>query len=413
MFKKLLIFFIAKRISSLKSEGSGRIMLRTAILTIAVSVAVMAMTINIIGGFKQEISSKVVGFASHFTITSLDKRQEMPISSDNQYIEQIKELDFVKSVAPYTSKGGVLKSSQGAKGVQLKGVDSSYDFSFIEKSMVEGRLPAFSNDEKTKEVIISKIISNQMLLNIGDKFEMMFISGDDVFRDRLEVVGVYQTSLAEFDGSTIIGDIQVVSRVSGYRAGEIGGYEIMSDNFDNIDDYTVQLEDVLFENMDAGEPLMLNSVKSDYVRIFDWLALQDTNILVIMVVMIFVAAFSMIAMMLIILIEKSSMIGILKTLGMKDGSLQRLFILRSSYIVAVGIGIGVLVSLILSYIQLYFKPLKLSAEAYFLDYVPIEINYLYLCGVAIYSFVALMLLQTLPVRVISKMAPHESIKGAS
>lgn len=410
MYVDFLNFFIARRISSSASTANGRVMIRIATLSVAISVAVMVVAINIIVGFKSEITSKVVGFAAHFKVVSLDNRSNEPISADLPYLDSLRAMPFVRSVVPFTAKGGVMKTSEGVKGVVLKGVDSTYDMEFFRESMIEGEFPIFSDTLKSKDVLISKSLAAEMNLKLGDKFEMMFITDDNVFRDRLSVGGIFQTSLSEFDGSMIVGDLRVASRVSGFDDNQVTGYEIITDDIAKVDQYLEPLEQIVFDTTPDEEPTMVVPVTEEYIRIFDWLNLQDMNIWVVMVIMIFVSAFNMIAMMLIILIDKSSMIGILKALGMRGADLQRVFLYRSVYIVFTGVVIGLTIGLGLSLLQLHFKIVTLSADAYFLNYVPIKINYLYICGVALVSFVSLILLQVVPVRIISKMSPHKSIK---
>ncbi|MEG1649388.1 MAG: FtsX-like permease family protein [Rikenellaceae bacterium] len=385
-------------------------MIRIATLSVAISVAVMIIAINIIVGFKSEITSKVVGFASHFKVVALDNRSGAPIDGDLAYVDSLRAMSFVRSVMPFTAKGGVMKTDEGIKGVVLKGVDGSYDMEFFKENLVEGAVPLFSDSIKSKEILISKTLASEMNLKLGDKFEMMFISGENVFRDRLSVGGVFQTSLAEFDGTMIIGDIRVANRVSGFKDNEVTGFEIVTDDLASIGKYLDPLEQIVFDNVPDEQPTMVVPITEEYIRIFDWLNLQDMNIWVVMIIMIFVAAFNMIAMMLIILIDKSSMIGIFKAIGMRNADLQRVFLYRSMYIVITGVVIGVVIGLGLSLIQLHFKILTLSSEAYFLSYVPIKINYLYICSVAVISFVSLILLQVVPVKIISKMSPHKSIK---
>ncbi|MFI3315577.1 MAG: ABC transporter permease [Rikenellaceae bacterium] len=410
MIGNRVIFFLANRISSLVGSGSGRVMVRIAMSTIAVSVAVMVVSLFVITGFQNEITSKVVGFANHLSITSLSGKDILPLSADALYVNEVKKLDFVESIEPVTNKTGIIKNQQGVRGAVLKGVTKDYNFEFLYSSLVEGRLPNILSDQKSKEVLISQRISSDMKISLGDKFEMMFISGTQVYRDRLEVVGIYSTSLAEFDEVSVIGDIKVASRVSGFSEGEVERFEIIIDDFSKLDSYHAQVEDVVFEFVSDDEPVCIVPITEDYIAIFDWLSLQNTNIWIVLVVMVFVSAFSMIAMMLIILLDKSSMIGILKSMGMNNSTLQRLFLWRSSFIIVKGVVTGASLALVLCLIQDRFKVLTLPADGYFIDYVPIEINYIYLCAVMVYSVVALLLLQTLPVRVISKMSPHDSIK---
>ncbi len=410
MYNNLLNIFIARRISSSAMTSQGKVMVRIAILSVAISVAIIVIAINIILGFKREITSKVVGFASHYKVVSLNDRDESPIKIRRNLEESLLDLDFTESIVPFVQKSGVLKSGESVDGVVLKGVDGSYDLSFFNESIVEGEMISFGDSIKSKKVLFSKSLSNKTGLQLGDKFEMMFISPDGVFRDRLEIGAIYQTSLEEFDQVMIIGDMRVAQRVSGFSEDEISGYELSIDDFDNVDGYLEVVEDTVFDTVEGDSRLMVVPITDEYVNIFDWLNLQDTNMWVIMTIMIFVAAFNTIAMLLIVLIDKSSMIGMLKALGLRDGDIQYIFILRSLYVVVQGLAWGVVIGLSLSLLQEYTRWLKLSEDAYFISYVPIEINYVYICTLVAISLIALVLFQLIPVKIISKMSPHRSIK---
>lgn len=407
MYNKFLNIFIARRISSSATTSQGRIMVRIATLSVAVSVAIIIIAVNIIIGFKREITSKVIGFASHYNIITLNDRANLPIESEQKLVDELGELPFFSSISPYVEKGGILKSGDGVEGVVLKGVDGSYDMSFFAGNIIEGSLPSFADSVKSKEVLISKSLSMKMGLSLGDRFEMMFISDDNVFRDLLTIGAIYQTSLEELDRIMIVGDIRVAQRVSSMSESQITGYELMTDDFYAVDSNLDAVENVVFG---SEQRLQVVAVTDKYIQIFDWLKLQDTNIWVILTIMICVAAFNTIAMLLIVLIDKSSMIGVLKALGMRNSDIQNIFILRSLSVVLKGVAWGVLVSLSLSIVQHYTHWIKLSEEAYFIGYVPIEINYLYILLIVVVTIVSLVVLQLLPVKMIAKVQPSKSIK---
>ncbi len=410
MQSNLLNIFIARRISSSVMSRHGKVMVRIAILSVAVSIAIIIIALNIILGFKREVTSKVVGFASHYKVVSLNNRDAIPMLRDTAIVSSIEALGFVESVAPFVEKGGVIKTSEGVQGVMLKGVDGLYDLSFFEASIIKGEMVSFNDSVKSKKVLVSKSICSKLGLDVGDKFEMMFISPDGIYRDRLEVGAIYQTSLEEFDDIMVIGDIRVAGRVSGFPQSQISGYEVVTDEFEQVDNRLPLVEKAVFDAAAENSKIMVVPITKEYIRIFDWLNLQDTNMWVIMTIMIFVAAFNTIAMLMIILIDKSSMIGVLKALGMRDGDIQSIFIIRSLNVVVQGLAYGVAAGLSLSLLQEHTRWVKLSESAYFISYVPIEINYLYICTLVVISLIVLVVLQLLPVKVISTMSPHKSIK---
>lgn len=405
-------FFIARRLSYETLDGKNRVMIRTATLSIAISVAVMIIALSVIVGFKDAISSKVIGFNSHITINNLDNNHSYtttPISSDQPFIDSLKSLPQIKSINKYAIKSGVIDNNGTMDGVVLKGVSRDYDMSFLKSNLVEGEFFDANDSVKSKSIIISSLLAKELGLKVGSKSRMMFVE-DPPRRDVFTVTGIYDTSLAEFDKIMVYTDIRNVVRLNGWNDNQITGYEIMINDISKISKVVEEVEDIIFaeENI-HDEMLMTQDVTQTNKAIFDWLALQDINVVIISVIMLFVAGFNMISMMLILLLDKRAMIGILKTMGMGNHALQKMFLFRASYITIRGIALGVVVGVALCYIQKYTGIVKLSQSAYFMSEVPVNINLVHVLLIVLGSIIATFVIQIIPTFIISKISPDKSV----
>lgn len=407
----MLEIFIANRLSRQHLKGKNRVMVGVATISVAISVAVMIVALGVIVGFKEQITQKVTGFNSHFTISNLDNNRSYsstPIAKKQSYNDAIRELEGVVSLNGYTIKAGVLENGDIMEGIVLKGVDSDFDTTFLASSLVGGELMNLESDEKEKKVVISSTLANLLKLKVGDKARMMFID-EPPRRDVFVVSGIYNTSLAEFDKIMIFTDIRNVNRLSGWTDDSLSGYEVKINNIKNLYKLKEEIENVVFSSENVGDNLIVEDVTEKNGAIFDWLALQDLNVVVISFIMLFVAGFNMISMMLILLLEKRAMIGVLKTLGARDGVIQRIFILRSLYVILKGVAWGVLVGVGLCLVQKYFGVVKLSESAYFMTEVPIVIDVLNVVLVACCSVVAVVVIQIVPTFIVSKISPDQNV----
>lgn len=405
-------FFIASRLSAEKSTPKNKVMVDIATLSVTVSIAVMIVAIAVIVGFKKEIAAKVVGFSSHIQIVNLDNNnsyETVPVSADQPFLAPLRELSGVVSVNEYAVKAGVMRHNDAIQGVVLKGVSSGFDWAFFKENLVTGSVPLIVDSVKTKEVLISSSLASLMQLQPGDKFEMMFIE-EPPRRDRYTVSGIYETSLAEFDKIMVIADIRNIQRLNRWDTAFVTGFDIMIEDFDELEKVKEEVENIVFELQSPEQPLMVVDVKERNEAIFDWLSLQDLNVVIIIAIMIFVSGFNMIAMVLILLMEKTSLIGILKTLGMPDSQLQKLFLYRASYITIKGVVLGNIVGIGLCLLQHYTGLVKLSEAGYFLTEVPVYINWFYIVLLDVGAFAAILLLQALPTLIIARISADKNIK---
>ena len=367
----------------------------------------MIMAMSILRGFQKQISDKVVGFGSHITMHSygwVNDFDEIPLALDSQVLQNISTLPGVRNINPYAYKGGMLKTDLQIQGIVFKGVDANFDTSFFAHNIVRGRLPHFDNPEASSEIIISKRLSSRLGLDTGHKARTYFWTGDNYRARAFRIVGIYNTDLSEFDDHYIVGNISQIRRLNGWDSSQVAGYEILVDDFNRLDK---TLDDVKY----ATPPdVDVRSVREQQPSMFAWLQLLNSNIVLILTIMALVCASSIVSALLIMIFEKTSMIGILKTLGATNRSIRRIFLIKATRIVGIGIIAGNILALILSLLQTQFHIVHLDTESYSMPFVPVDINLWYYlaisCGAMAICLVALLL----PSTYISHIHPAKTVR---
>ncbi|MEG1983080.1 MAG: FtsX-like permease family protein [Alistipes sp.] len=408
-------FFIARRIARSSAENRPGVMVRIAALSVALSMTVMILALAVIMGFKEEITRKVVGFAADAELTdirSVNSLESQPIVLHPQVEALIRQSPDFASMSPYGSKGGILKTADAMQGVLLKGVDGTYDWSFLEEHLVSGTLPRVGDSIRTKDVLLAQRVADHLQLKVGDKIEMLFIEPATApRRDRFKISGLYDSGMAEMDNLIMMTDLRNVQRLSGWQEDQVSGYEIRVKDFSQVGAFASKLnEQLLYTDIEDAENLAVNSVVQLYPYLFDWLRTHDVNAMVILVIMLVVALFNMASVLLILVLERTRMIGLLKALGMTNGGLQRLFLYRASFIVIRGVIWGNVVGLTLCLIQKYFHVMKLDATGYLLSEVPISLDWAWWLTLNVGVVAVIILLLTLPTAIISSIKPDESIR---
>lgn len=392
-------------------DGSAAIMQRVATIGIAVSLAVMIISAAVVSGFKSEITSKVEAFVSHYEVVAAGNRsgfEKIGISKNEPFIPLLEASGLVHSIKPFALKAGVMSLEGAIEGVMLKGVDSLYDTSFFESYLQKGAMPRLRG-ERAKEILISSVMARNLGADVGDRVRMMFLDSPPR-RDIFTVSGVYDTSLGEFDKQIAVVDLRDVQRLNGWSEDMVTGFELLADGFSASPERIIQIEEIVYDNESDERPLVVEDMRQRYIAIFEWLDIQDINIVIITVIMLIVAIFNIVAMMLILLIERTSTIGILKSVGMGNISLQRLFIYRMVPIIGRGMVWGNATALLLCYLQRVTGAVKLSGEGYFLTTVPIEFNWQVILIINAITIVAAVASQVVPTLVISKISPHKAVK---
>lgn len=407
--------FIAKRLMS-KGSGSGNLsrpFIRITTIAVALSLAIMIISIAIVTGFKKEISEKTIGFGSHIQILNYDSNlsyETRPISNNQDCIPKIKAIKGIRHIQQFALKPGIIQTDTDIQGVVLKGIEPDFDWSFFKKNLIAGDVFQLSDTSTTNKTVISKSLAQLLKLKVGDKFAMHFVQDPPRVR-RFTVSGIYDTKMGEFDKVFILGDIRHVRKLNDWKDDQISGFEILVDDFDRIEDLTLQVDDIAgLVFFDDGSKLKVQSIIQKYPTIFDWLGLQDMNTIILIVIMLFVAGINMISGLLIIILERTNMIGVLKAMGGTNSLIRRIFLIQSGFIIVRGLIFGNLFGLALCILQKEFGFIKLDEASYYLSTVPINLNALHIILLNIGTFIVTLAMVVIPSMVVSRISPEKTIK---
>jgi len=363
--------------------------------------------VAILTGFQQEIRKKVVGFGSHIQISHFDSNnsyEQTPISINGNTLKKIESIKGVSHVNSFGVKAGLIKTADQIEGVVFKGVDKNYDWSFFKEKIKEGRAPQFKDTVTSNEILISKKIANLLNFKVNDEVRMYFIIDNNVRGRKFTVSGIYETGLTEFDETYILGDIRHIQRLNNWTPDEVSGYEVAIDNFKELDVISEKVYSII------GFDLNTQTIKQLYPQIFDWIEIQDVNVLIILVLMTLVSGITIISTLLILILEHTKDIGILKAVGATVNSIRKIFLLTSVYIVLYGLFWGNLISLLLIWIQKYFGVIPLPPDSYFLSQVPVSINILQLLLINLATITICLLMMLIPSMVIKYISPIKAIR---
>jgi lipoprotein-releasing system permease protein len=407
--------FIAKRITFDKEnkQSISRPIIKICIFGISLGLAVMIISVAIVVGFKHEIRKKIIGFGSHIQIVNYDLNtsfETSPISRNQHFYPSLDTIKGIKHIQVFATKPGIIKTRADIQGAIVKGVGSDFDWSFFNENLVEGKSFNVVDSAKTNEVLISKYLSLLLKLKVGDKFIMYFI--DNRPRPRsFTVSGIYETSLEEFDRQFILADIGHIKKLNNWEDDEISGFEVLIDNYNDIDYMTYVVRSIAGSTFDdEGQKLQVINIKEKYPQIFDWLNLIDKNVWIILGLMLTVAAFNMISGLLILILDRTNMIGILKAIGTGNKSIKNIFLYQSAFLMVKALFWGNIIGLGICWIQDYFKVLKLDQTSYFIDYAPIDFNLFHIIILNIGTLVITMIILLLPSIIISNINPVKTIR---
>ena len=410
-----LAFFIARRTAQRTPENKPGVMERIAVISVALSVAVMLLAMAVIMGFKQEVSRKVAAFSGHAVVNGVrgvGTLDSDPVRRSARAEELIRTTEGFVSLAPYAVKGGIVRTADAVQGVMLKGVDGDYDWSSFGQWLVEGELPRVGDSVRTKDILLSRGMAEKLMLGVGDKVEMLFVeTGDRPRRDRFKVAGVYESGMEEMDGVVVVTDIRNVQRLSEWGPDEISGYEILTRSLAGADTFARTLgRTLLYDDAEDSENLAVTSVRERYANIFDWLKAHDVNAAVVIVIMLVVAFFNMTSALLILVLERTRMIGLLKAFGMRNGCLQRIFLWRAALVTLRGLAWGNAAGLGLCLVQKWTHLVKLSSEGYLLSEVPVSLGWGWWLALNAGFVAAIVALLVIPTAVVSTVKPEETIR---
>lgn len=410
-----LEYFIARRTARPVDGRRRGVMVRIAELSVALGVAAMILALAVVMGFKREITRRMTGFMAHIEVTDVRGTQAatpVAVVRDGALESAIRTTDGVSACWPYAVREGVVKCPDGVQGVVLKGVDPTYDWTFFEEALVEGRLPRVDDSLRNKEVLLSRVLADRLAVGVEDRIEMLFVDPDEgLRRDRFRIVGLYASGMDEMEERMVLTDLRNVQRLAGWSPAEVSGYEIRVTDFDRVDEVAQHLSyELLYELPEVDQNLVASSVRELYPSVFDWLKAHDVNAAVIVVVMLVVAFFNMASALMILVLERTRMIGLLKALGMGNGAVQRIFLWQALFITLRGVAWGNVVGLGCCFVQQHFHLLRLDASAYMLSEVPVSVGWGWwlLLNAGVVAAVVLLLL--LPARVVATVKPSETIR---
>lgn len=410
-----LELFIARKIHFSK-EGNRQVTppaVRIAIVGVALGLAVMILSVAIVIGFKKEVRNKVIGFGSHIQITNFDNNssyETIPIAVSDSLLQALQEFPGIKHIEGYATKMGILKTDSDFQGVVLKGIDTDYDWSFFRNNLKEGELLTIDPKKTSTDVIISRYLSDLLGLKLGDSILTYFVQ-EDVRARKFNIAGIYETGFMDYDKLFVLADIKQIRRLNGWEKDEVSGLELLVDDYDKLDQIAEDLYFNLVEKQDRhGNTYFTRSIKEMNPMIFNWLDVLDVNVVVILILIFAVAGFTMISGLLIIILERTNMIGILKALGENNVSIRKIFLYISFFLIGKGMLWGNVVGIAICLIQSHFRIIKLDPSIYYLDAVPIDLSIVSLILLNIGTLCASMLMMLGPSYLITKIDPAKSIR---
>ena len=338
----------------------------------------MIITVSVILGFKHTIRDKVVGFGSHIQVTNFVTQQTAvpaPIAINDTLMRKLKAIPNVRHVECYTMTQGILKTDSDFLGVAFKGVGEDYDLSFIRQNLQEGTLPTFSSKKSSNKLVISRKMADKLQLHVGDKVYAYFIAYDDVRARRFTISGIYQSNMKQFDDVLCLTDLRTSTKLNDWEPDQCSGAEILVKDFDHINETNMQVVELIRNHSDRyGETLASQTIFEAYPQIFSWLSLLDVNVWIILALMICVAGFTMISGLLIIILERTQMIGILKALGARNSTVRHTFLWFAAFIISQGLLLGDVIGIGLVVLQQHTGFIHLDPASYYVDTAPMELN---------------------------------------
>ena len=410
-----LSLFIARRIYR-ESDG-GKQVSRPAVLIamagIAIGLAVMIIAVAVVIGFKSEVRNKVIGFGSHIQITNLDavsSYETHPIVVGDSMMTALADYPEISHVQRFSTKPGMIKTDDAFQGMVLKGVGPEFDPHFIKEYLVEGEIPVFSDSVSTNQVLISKALATKMKLKLGDKIYTYYIQ-DDIRARRLTIAGIYQTNFSEYDNLFLLTDLYLVNRLNNWEPDQVSGVELEIRDYDKLEETTYEVAADTDGNPDRyGAEYCVRNVEQLNPQIFAWLGILDVNIWVILILMIGVAGFTMVSGLLIIIIERTSMIGVLKSLGANNFTIRKVFLWFSVFLIGKGMLWGNIIGLAFYFVQRWFGLFKLDPETYYMATVPVSFNIWLFLLLNAGTLLASVLMLLAPSFLITRIHPATSIR---
>lgn len=412
MTKQPTELFLARRIARQKGERSGT-MTGIARVSVAICVTVMVVALSVIFGFKESLHNELTGLEAHISVEPAGSYYDLKAKSltrSEEFEQTVAALPHFESITPFATHSGIVRNGGAMQGAMLRGVTEGYDSLYFASRLTDGTLPRIATADRKKDILLSATLARLLDVEVGDKVEYVFTSPESpIRRDSYKVCGIYSTGLATMEQGLTITDLRNVQRLNDWSEEQYSGYMVMADGVESMEQLT---EDVRAEAFLAGgnELWRTTNLRSNYPQLFDWLSTHDINGTVIIAIMMVVALLNMMTALLIIIFERVRMIGTLKALGMRNRSVQKLFLWCGARVILVGQFVGNLVAGALILVQRYTGVIKLDPEAYLLDRVPVAIDWGWWLLLNIAIPVVLSLLLMVPVAITSRIRPDQTLK---
>jgi lipoprotein-releasing system permease protein len=403
----LLELFISKRIIK-NNKGFSKPIVNIAILGISLGLTVMILALAIVTGFQKEIREKIIGFGSHIQITNYDNNESFeatPIDRNQFFLTDLNNNPSIRHIQCFATKAGIIKTKNDLQGVIVKGIGSDFDWNFFKKNIIAGKAFTVQDSIKSDKILISKYHAEKLNLKLNDTIAVYFIQNQQQRARRFSICGIYSTGLGEiFDQVYIIADIAHIQKLNNWNKSSVGGFEILLDDYKVLDKTTEEV------NAAIGFEFLAKSIKDINRQVFSWLDAQDINAIVIISLMALVAAINMISALLILILERTNMIGILKSLGMANAAVRKIFLFNGSYLIGRGLLWGNIAGITICLLQKYFNLIPLDENTYYLSSIPINFNMLHILLLNAGTFALCFIMLIIPSYIITFITPVKAMR---
>ena len=416
--------YIANKILN---KGSSKKNMSTPIVKIgitgiALGVAVMIITMAVVTGFQQQITQKIITFSSHLQISDYDQNKSdepNPITFETDFLQKISSTENVKHIQPFATKNGILKTKTENEGVILKGVSDNFDWSYLKPYITEGSVLSFNKEFASTDIVVSKALATKLHIVLNQKMSVYFLtkkkladttmSGENYvdyeFRSRVFIVkGIFNTGFSDFDKNLVFVDLKQIQNLNYWKPNQVAGYEVYLKDFDLLEPTLDRLNDVV------GYDYTVASVKQIQGSIFSWLDMIDVNAIIIITLMVLVAAINMISALLILILERTNMVGVLKALGLANANVRHIFFYVSIQLLLKGLLIGNIIGVGFCWLQLQFKFATLNSQTYYLDFVPINLSLIHIVLINVGTAITCILMMFFPTLILNKITPMKAIR---
>lgn len=406
-------YFVANRIifRNTNRKSVSQPIMFIAVLAIAIGILMQIIAVATGIGLRDKIRDKVAAFNGHIIISNYDNNQSevsiTPIDKNQNIFTEIANTKGIKHIQTVVTKAGIIRTESDFEGFILKGIGADYDFSYLEEFLIEGKIPTIDAEKENAQVLISEYLANRIQLKLGDKFTSHFLKENPQERPNLrqfEIVGIYNSGFHDFDKNFVFGDIRHIQKMNRWSENQVGSVEVFIDDFEQINQKGNQIYEMIPPFLDA------QTIQDKYFTIFEWLKITDSNIYLIITLMLLVGIVNIAVALLVLILERTSMIGILKALGATNWQIRKIFLYNAFYLIGKGLLIGNSIGITFLFIQKYFAPIKLDPKSYYVDKAPVYINFDYFLYLNLILIVISILVMLIPSYIITKISPVKAIR---